>query len=280
MMDAVPSDQAVPKELFSIMEWVPSTLYHKRLRQGLRWTKLEARDRDGGVEQHGDADESETHSNRGDETVQNKGPGKFKKHKIPVFEGQDPIGWLFKGERYFDINKVEKSKMEAAAMRLEGRALNWYQWPESHPSLQKETIPGYCATTLEEDLEKGNEVLEESKEGAIVELSMNSVVGITSNNTMKVLGKCPGEEVVVLIDNGASRNFVALEVVERLGIGVKRVRAFEVSLEDGYKITWNQMCSSMELEIQGMKVRQPFHLFDFGGANLVLGIDWVKSSVR
>lgn len=42
-----------------------------------------------------------------------------------------------------------------------------------------------------------------------VELSMNSVVGLTSPKTMKMKDTINGQEVVVLIDFGATHNFIS-----------------------------------------------------------------------
>lgn len=44
---------------------------------------------------------------------------------------------------------------------------------------------------------------------AALELSMNSIVGLTRNNTMKVAGKLKGEEVINLIDSVASHSFIS-----------------------------------------------------------------------
>lgn len=42
---------------------------------------------------------------------------------------------------------------------------------------------------------------------AIVELSINSVVGLSNPGTMKVRGNIKGKEVVILIDCGANQQF-------------------------------------------------------------------------
>lgn len=44
-------------------------------------------------------------------------------------------------------------------------------------------------------------------------ISLNSVVGITSPKTMKLVGEILGQKVVVMIDPGATHNFVSVEVV-------------------------------------------------------------------
>lgn len=56
-----------------------------------------------------------------------KDPTRFRKLEIPLFAGENPIGWLFKIERYFAVNAINDSeKLEAAVVCLEDKALNWY----------------------------------------------------------------------------------------------------------------------------------------------------------
>lgn len=49
-----------------------------------------------------------------------------------------------------------------------------------------------------------------------MELSINSVVGLTTLETMKIRGHIGSRGVIVLIDCGASHNFVSKEVVQQL----------------------------------------------------------------
>lgn len=52
-----------------------------------------------------------------------------KKLELPLFQGEDPHGWLFRAERYFTINGIEGGeRVIAASICMEGRALGWYQW--------------------------------------------------------------------------------------------------------------------------------------------------------
>lgn len=65
-----------------------------------------------------------------DETVNREGP-KYRRLELPLFDGEDPVGWTFKMERFFNVNGVPKTKrVDAAVVGLEGKALNWFQWLE------------------------------------------------------------------------------------------------------------------------------------------------------
>ncbi|PKU77286.1 hypothetical protein MA16_Dca016853 [Dendrobium catenatum] len=50
-----------------------------------------------------------------------------RKLKMPVFEGEDAQGWVYRVERYFSINGLtEGGKLMAAGLCLEGKALAWF----------------------------------------------------------------------------------------------------------------------------------------------------------
>lgn len=84
----------------------------------------------------------------------------------------------------------------------------------------------------EEDKNNCEEVLEPIN--SVV--SLNSVVGLTSPKTMKVKGRIAGQDVIVMIDPGATHNFISLSTVKKLGIPVDESRGFGVSLGNGEEV--------------------------------------------
>ena len=56
---------------------------------------------------------------------------RFKKLKMPIFDGEDAYGWIYRMERFFKIQGVEASdQLQVAELCLEGEALSWYCWSE------------------------------------------------------------------------------------------------------------------------------------------------------
>lgn len=71
-------------------------------------------------------------------------------------------------------------------------------------------------TLAEED--EGNAMEEIATE--IANLSLKSLVGLSSSKTIKIIGEIRGHEVVVVIDGGATDNFILEEVVKMLRIPI------------------------------------------------------------
>ena len=63
----------------------------------------------------------------------NQGPFDHrKKLELPLFEGDNPHGWLFQAERYFSYCAIaEEDKVMVASIYLEGQALCWFQWVDT-----------------------------------------------------------------------------------------------------------------------------------------------------
>lgn len=136
---------------------------------------------------------------------------------------------------------------------------------------------------LEEDEEiegtEDEETITEDR-GDLVEykqLSLNSIVGFTSRRSLKVWGTIGTEKVVVLVDCGATHNFIAQDLVERLQLTVQETPTYVVEVGDGHKVKCRGMCNGVKVQIQGIDVHQNYYLFGLGGEDVVLGLEWLAS---
>ncbi|KAJ1375248.1 Aspartic peptidase domain superfamily [Sesbania bispinosa] len=99
--------------------------------------------------------------------------------------------------------------------------------------------------------------------------------GLTSSKSWKVMGTVNDQQVVALIDCGASHNFISHELVERLKLSVKETSPYTVEVGDGHKVECMGMCENLVIRIQGLRIQQEFYLIELGGADLVLGLEWL-----
>ena len=130
----------------------------------------------------------------------------------------------------------------------------------------------------EEDLEEA--LLEEREETEDlepkVELSRHSVAGLNSPKTMKVWGRIKSKEVIILLDCGATHNFIAQQLIEELQIPVG-TKKFSVILGDGQKVCGMGVCNDVEIELQGIVFRQNFLPFNLGHIYVILGVEWLQT---
>lgn len=63
---------------------------------------------------------------------------RLKRLEMPIFDGENPKGWLFRSERYFSVNMVwEPEKLEAVVVCVDEGALTWYQWAEGRQPFKR-----------------------------------------------------------------------------------------------------------------------------------------------
>ncbi|KAL8100260.1 hypothetical protein AgCh_032491 [Apium graveolens] len=95
---------------------------------------------------------------------------------------------------------------------------------------------------------------------------------------MKLNGTIGDYEVVVLIDPGATHNFVSLELIKELGLPVEPTGSFGVCLGNGDSVQGNGICRKMKLQLEGgVEVISDFLPLGLGNSNIILGVQWLET---
>jgi len=90
--------------------------------------------------------------------------------------------------------------------------------------------------------------------------SLKNDEGLTSNQYSKIMGR--GMKVLVLVDCGASTNFISKKLVQHSKLEVIDTREFEVEVGIEDKV-WNRgICKQLEVVIQGIPIVQQFFLME------------------
>ncbi|KAA0054180.1 transposon Tf2-1 polyprotein isoform X1 [Cucumis melo var. makuwa] len=93
----------------------------------------------------------------------------------------------------------------------------------------------------------------------------------------KVREKIFGEEVVVLIDCGATHNFISNKLVTELKLSTKKTSHYGVILGSGTAIKGKGACENVELLLNDWKVTAEFLPLELGGVDAILGMQWLYS---
>ncbi|KZV50860.1 peroxidase 64 [Dorcoceras hygrometricum] len=94
---------------------------------------------------------------------------------------------------------------------------------------------------------------------------------------MKFLGSIGEREVVVMVDSGASHNFVSRKLVTELGLPVDESVRFGVCLGDGGRVPCHGLCKGLIVDLHSCVVEVDCYAFQLGGVDLILGVDWLRT---
>ncbi|GJS88217.1 retrotransposon gag domain, retroviral aspartyl protease [Tanacetum coccineum] len=108
-------------------------------------------------------------------------------------------------------------------------------------------------------------------------ISLHTILGKPHPTTMKIQGKLNSTEVLILVDGGSTHNFISDILVSELKLATELVAPFGVQIGNGDVIRCGQICKDLSLQVNDLKIIQDFHPFSLGGADLVLGIQWLAT---
>ena len=129
--------------------------------------------------------------------------------------------------------------------------------------------------------EKENEILKEKKEETIEEItptiSCNALAGITTPQTLKIEGYIKKKKVIVLIDSGSTHNFIHSKIAKDLNCFIYPAPEFQVMVANGSTIKCSGKCHNIKLSMGEYVLTSPMIAIPMGGADVVLGVQWLQS---
>lgn len=129
---------------------------------------------------------------------------------------------------------------------------------------------------LQEDGSQGDDEEEHKSDEELV-LSEFAVAGTMGRKTIRFHGMIQKQQLLILLDSGSSSNFLAENVVNKLGLQCETVPATQVTIADGGKMQCNQLVSGVEWWCQGHTFTIDFKVLNLGGYDMILGMEWLES---
>uniref|UniRef100_A0A2N9HQL5 Reverse transcriptase n=1 Tax=Fagus sylvatica TaxID=28930 RepID=A0A2N9HQL5_FAGSY len=136
-------------------------------------------------------------------------------------------------------------------------------------------------TQLEEDLDDGdNDEVESSNNHYLPQISLHTLSGTNTPQTMRVNGLAHGKKVQVLIDSGSTHNFVNAKYATRLGCHRIEGLVFRVMVANGEWLRCDETYPNVRMEIQGYCFDTNLYPLELQGSDVVLGMQWLRSLGR
>ena len=92
-----------------------------------------------------------------------------------------------------------------------------------------------------------------------------------------MVGRVANQLVVVLIDGGSTHNFVQTRLVRPLGLMAQATQPLRVVVGNGNEVLCQQLCTGVTVTIQNQDFTMDLHALPLCGADIVLGVQWLKS---
>jgi hypothetical protein len=103
------------------------------------------------------------------------------------------------------------------------------------------------------------------------------LAGISTPQTLKIKGYIKKKKVIVLIDSRSTHNFIHYKLAIALNCFVYPVPKFQVMITDGGTINYSGKCNKINLTMGEYVMNSPIISIPMGGADVVLGIQWLQS---
>ena len=218
--------------------------------------------------------------------------GKFSGSPVykPV-QNSNPVG---KGDNTGDIKKKNGGSMrgtrnlsyqELMDRRAKGLCFKCGQhYSPMHQCPEKE-LRLLVQEEDEEEILENREVTEETKGETggwemichVVELNDLRTHVKTYCRTMKLEGYLQGLPILLLIDSGASHNYVTRELVTSLNLPVTDTREFAVTLGDGSRKTSRGRCEGLIVAIGKNLLQVNAYVLEIKGIDIILGMEWLET---
>ena len=127
-----------------------------------------------------------------------------------------------------------------------------------------------------EILDEGDAAVDVTMNTDQVELSLNVFLGIDTPTTTKLMGVFGNVGAVVMIDSGATHNFVSPRVVEAAKLQLATDMRFQVLLGTGVTVEALGVCRGITFSLQDNFFQSDFVSLELGNVDVVLGVQWLR----
>lgn len=108
-------------------------------------------------------------------------------------------------------------------------------------------------------------------------LSDAAFFGMSSIQTLRVTGYINGTPVTVLIDCGSTHNIIQPRIAANLHLDTKSLNPFAIMVGNGQFIHCQGHCPEVPIQLQKANFIIPSFIFLVQGADVVLGISWLRT---
>ncbi|XP_058784354.1 uncharacterized protein LOC131659138 [Vicia villosa] len=132
-----------------------------------------------------------------------------------------------------------------------------------------------CEPTNLEDIVESE--IEQDLNDTYFHISPQDLTGQFSPQTLKFKGKIGGLSVMVLVDTGSTHNIMQPRIAQHLNLTSTPITQFSVMVGNGSHLKCEGICNNVPITLQTELFHLPFYLLPIEGADVVLGMAWLRT---
>ncbi|MCH82079.1 enzymatic polyprotein, partial [Trifolium medium] len=183
----------------------------------------------------------------------------------------------WKGIRSIPSDEVVERRAKGLCFKCGGR---WHPTQHKCPEKALRVLILGEGETINEDGEivaMEGAISDDEKEEEVECKSMGVLGSMGGHHTMKIEGKVAEVDVLVLIDSGATHNFISPQIVTALGLKITPMAEKHIKLGDGHKIVSNGLCKEVKIQLGTIEVMVDAWVLELGGLDMVMGVAWLST---
>ncbi|KAA0042326.1 pleiotropic drug resistance protein 1-like [Cucumis melo var. makuwa] len=92
---------------------------------------------------------------------------------------------------------------------------------------------------------------------------------------MKLSGSMRGKDVIVLIGNGETHDFIHYKLMDELKLPITKETKFGVNIGDSIACEGHGICKRVEVKLTKLTIVEDFLAIDLGKMDVILGMRWL-----
>ena len=108
-------------------------------------------------------------------------------------------------------------------------------------------------------------------------ISLHALSSVSTPQTLKIKGYIKYHQLVVLIDNGSTNNFINRSKAQYLHIFIHLINNFHLLIANGRIMKCCGHCENVKLQMGDYHLNTSMFAIDMGGCDIVLGVEWLRT---
>jgi hypothetical protein len=104
-------------------------------------------------------------------------------------------------------------------------------------------------------------------------ISLNSLIGFSAPQTLKIISYFKHRKVIILVDSGRTHNFIHHHIDQETHCYIHAVNNFQIMIANGGSMKCGGHFENVCLQIGDYHLKSHMFAIDMGGCDIVLGAD-------